>query len=91
VDVYDALATRRPYKRAYSRAEVHEMLLAEVAQGWRNRDVVRAFIAMDCQGSTAWNNNDWMLRMRFSREATAAFRAGSPEGAAVGPTATAIG
>jgi putative two-component system response regulator len=91
VDVYDALATRRPYKRAYSRAEVHEMLLAEVAQGWRNRDVVREFIAMDCQGATAWNNNDWMLRMRFSREATTAFRAGSPEGAAIGPTAAAVG
>lgn len=86
VDVYDALATKRPYKRAYSRAEVHELLLAEVAQGWRNRDVVREFIAMDHEGSPAWNNNDWMLRMRFSREATAAVPAGIREPAAVGST-----
>jgi putative two-component system response regulator len=85
VDVYDALATKRPYKRAYSRAEVHELLLAEVAQGWRNRDVVHEFIAMDHEGAPAWNNNDWMLRMRFSREATSAFPAGIQARAAVGP------
>jgi putative two-component system response regulator len=34
VDVYDALTTQRPYKRALSRAEALEIMEEEVKKGW---------------------------------------------------------
>ena len=43
VDVYDAMTTTRPYRRAVSNAEAIEELHKEVRRGWRRRDLVEAF------------------------------------------------
>lgn len=43
VDVYDALTTERPYKRAFSSAEALEMMAAEVQKGWWDAAVFREF------------------------------------------------
>ena len=48
VDVYDALTTRRPYRHAMKPEQAFELLLQEVAKGWRRRDLVEAFIDL-CQ------------------------------------------
>jgi len=48
VDVYDALTTRRPYRNAMKPEQAFELLLQEVAKGWRRRDLVEAFIDL-CQ------------------------------------------
>jgi putative two-component system response regulator len=45
VDVYDALATARSYKRAFDTGRVHEELRSEAKRGWRRTDLVDAFIA----------------------------------------------
>jgi len=45
VDVFDALTTERPYKRAYSFASAFEELRWEVEVGWRRHDLVEEFIA----------------------------------------------
>ena len=44
VDVYDAITTNRPYRAALSRETAFEALREEVARGWRNGDLVEAFI-----------------------------------------------
>ncbi len=46
VDVYDALTTERPYKRAMTPAEAFEELMAEAQRGWRRQDLVDTFIAV---------------------------------------------
>ena len=46
VDVYDALTTERPYKRAMTPAEAFEELIAEAQRGWRRHDLVETFIAV---------------------------------------------
>jgi putative two-component system response regulator len=46
VDIYDALVTARPYKIAFSHQEALEIIQDEVRQGWRDPEVVRAFIAI---------------------------------------------
>jgi putative two-component system response regulator len=51
VDVYDALTTRRPYKDALPAERAHAELLTEVDRGWRRRDIVDAFIALDAAGA----------------------------------------
>ena len=43
VDVFDALITDRPYRRALPRAEALETLEAEVRKGWWDAGMVRAF------------------------------------------------
>jgi putative two-component system response regulator len=43
VDVYDALTTERPYRRALSRADALRTMQAEVDRGWWDRDVLRKF------------------------------------------------
>jgi putative two-component system response regulator len=47
VDVYDAITTTRPYKPATTAKQAYVELLEEVDQGWRRRDLVEAFIALD--------------------------------------------
>lgn len=43
VDVYDALTTARPYKRALTIAETLETMAEEVARGWWDQDIFEAF------------------------------------------------
>jgi putative two-component system response regulator len=43
VDVYDALTTARPYKRALTREETLEVMASEVAKGWWDPDLFREF------------------------------------------------
>ena len=46
VDVYDALTTQRPYKRAFSRAETLEMMEEEVKKGWWDPAIFQEFRQM---------------------------------------------
>ena len=46
VDVYDALTTTRPYRMAASPEQAYDVLMSEVARGWRRHDLVAAFIAL---------------------------------------------
>jgi putative two-component system response regulator len=46
VDVYDALTTVRPYKKALPRAEALEIMEDEVKRGWWDPDVFAAFTEM---------------------------------------------
>jgi len=47
VDVYDAVTTSRPYKAAATPEQAYEELMGEVKCGWRRRDLVEAFIAIE--------------------------------------------
>lgn len=42
-DIYDALTTARPYKRAYRPSEALELLQQESAKGWRDPNLVKLF------------------------------------------------
>ena len=46
VDVYDALTTQRPYKRAFSQAEALEMMEDEVKKGWWDPRIFQEFRQM---------------------------------------------
>jgi len=46
VDIYDALTTDRPYRKALRPAEAFEMLRAEVHRGWWDRELVDEFEAV---------------------------------------------
>ena len=46
VDVYDALTTDRPYKKAFSPERAYGELIDEVKRGWRRKDLVEAFVAL---------------------------------------------
>ena len=43
VDVYDALTTERPYKKAFSSVEALQTMKAEVAKGWWDREIFQQF------------------------------------------------
>ncbi|MGH9567344.1 MAG: HD-GYP domain-containing protein, partial [Candidatus Angelobacter sp.] len=43
VDVYDALTTARPYKRALSVPETLEVMAAEVGKGWWDHQIFEKF------------------------------------------------
>jgi len=43
VDVYDALTTERPYKRAFSMTDALQTMRQEVAQGWWDPDIFEQF------------------------------------------------
>ena len=53
VDVYDALTTQRPYKRAFSRAEALEMMEEEVKKGCWDAGIFQAFCKMPSGASAA--------------------------------------
>ncbi|MGH9143997.1 MAG: HD domain-containing phosphohydrolase [Vicinamibacterales bacterium] len=57
VDVYDALTTDRPYRRALSKASACETLIAECSAGRRDRQLVNEFILL--LESTPSNLADW--------------------------------
>ena len=44
VDVFDALTTDRPYRRALSTADAYDTLIAEADAGWRQRKLVDTFV-----------------------------------------------
>jgi putative two-component system response regulator len=53
VDVYDALATVRPYKPAYSHHQACAIMREETAKGWWDSRIVEAFIALVGNGGVA--------------------------------------
>jgi putative two-component system response regulator len=46
VDVFDALTTARPYKRALPAERAYEELLLEAERGWRDRELVQSLIGL---------------------------------------------
>ncbi|NOQ17182.1 MAG: response regulator [Methyloprofundus sp.] len=44
VDIYDALANERPYKKAFSNEKIIEIFKDEVAKGWRDPELTATFI-----------------------------------------------
>jgi putative two-component system response regulator len=50
VDVYDALTTDRPYRRASTPQGALEIMDAESAKGWWNKDLLKAFREMILNG-----------------------------------------
>ncbi len=46
VDIFDALTTDRPYRRALARERALETLTDEVRRGWRRADLVAEFITL---------------------------------------------
>lgn len=52
IDIYDALTSERPYKRAFTHTEALDILDEETAKGWRNPELMakfRAFILSTLQ------------------------------------------
>lgn len=45
-DVFDALTSRRSYKPAYSLEDAANVLHEEAVRGWRDRDLVAAFVSL---------------------------------------------
>jgi putative two-component system response regulator len=45
IDIYDALTSERPYKRAMSCAEALEVIAQETEKGWRNPKLIQQFTA----------------------------------------------
>jgi len=45
-DIYDALTTARPYKKAMTHAEAARVMLEEVDRGWRDPELVSLFLDM---------------------------------------------
>src|SRR5919202_1213716 len=43
IDIYDALTSERPYKRAFTSAEALEIIAQETERGWRNPKLVQQF------------------------------------------------
>ena len=43
IDIYDALTSERPYKKAFSPIEALEIIAEETARGWRNPKLVQQF------------------------------------------------
>lgn len=43
IDIYDALTSERPYKRAFTSEEALAMIAEESARGWRNAELVAQF------------------------------------------------
>ena len=50
VDIFDALTTARPYKRAHTLERAHEELLDEVARGWRSPEIVNVVLSLGRRG-----------------------------------------
>jgi putative two-component system response regulator len=43
IDIYDALASERPYKKSFSPQEALEMMWQETRNGWRNPELMSRF------------------------------------------------
>lgn len=58
IDIYDALTSERPYKRAFTHAEALTILDEETAKGWRNPELMskfKAFILSTLEDATITN------------------------------------
>jgi putative two-component system response regulator len=44
IDIYDALTSERPYKRAFTKDEAIAVMQEETSKGWRNPTLMRQFI-----------------------------------------------
>ena len=64
VDIYDALVSRRPYKRPFTPVEIVAIMREETARGWRDPVLMEVFIAIVEQRPDA-------LCLRPQHEATA--------------------
>jgi putative two-component system response regulator len=51
VDMFDALTTDRPYRKAMSNAAAYKLMLQEAKSGWRETSMVEAFIELHRDGS----------------------------------------
>lgn len=56
IDIYDALTSQRPYKRAYTPQEALQMLQEEAHRGWRDPYLVSLFVAY-LQSHSDWGAN----------------------------------
>lgn len=56
VDIYDALATDRSYRKALSREECFQTLREDAAKGWRDPRYVEAFIEVITEGPGEWGD-----------------------------------
>jgi len=48
IDIYDALASERPYKRAFTPDEALRIMLEETEKGWRNPRLMQQFQSFIC-------------------------------------------
>jgi putative two-component system response regulator len=65
-DVYDALTTDRPYRKADSSALALEIMNDEAARGWLDRELLKAFCEMIREGHPADVAHHFGLRSRSS-------------------------
>ena len=52
VDVFDALTTNRPYRKAMTVQAAYELMLADAASGWCPMELVTTFIDLHCDSNT---------------------------------------
>jgi len=48
IDIYDALTSDRPHKKAYAPAEALKIIVEETKKGWRNPQLIEDFTAFIC-------------------------------------------
>ena len=48
IDIYDALTSDRPHKRAYSPTEALQIIMEETQKGWRNPELIEQFKVFIC-------------------------------------------
>jgi putative two-component system response regulator len=65
VDVFDALTTDRPYRKALSVASAYKMLLNEAREGWCAESLVRQFIEVHAGGLPVASEEE--VRVEFGR------------------------
>jgi putative two-component system response regulator len=53
-DIYDALTTSRPYKRAFTHEQSLEIMREEANKGWRDKELVHLFARI----SQCWTKDD---------------------------------
>jgi response regulator RpfG family c-di-GMP phosphodiesterase len=63
-DIYDALRTERPYKRAFTSEETIGIIDEETARGWRDPALVQIFHPLDREVLSRWHElarSEWEL------------------------------
>jgi putative two-component system response regulator len=62
IDIYDALTSERPYKRAYSPEEALRIITEEIKRGWRNPELIEKFSAFIRQTEIKQADPDWFQK-----------------------------